>query len=82
LNAVDKCFIAEKMRLVTTPGANESSKRIALKAMVEGLSRSIAEEAARLCSDMTHIEGVKSEGKKKGSIMCTTKTRQSMPTST
>jgi hypothetical protein len=80
------------MRLVTTPGANESSKRIALKAMVEGLSRSIAEEAARLCSDMTHIEGVKSEGKyqkretnaamKKGSIMCTTKTRQSMPTST
>ena len=24
LNAIDKCFIAEKMRLVTTPGANEN----------------------------------------------------------
>jgi hypothetical protein len=63
LNAVDKRFIAEKMRLVTTPEANENSKRIAPEAMVEGLSKSIAAEAARLCSDTTRIEGVKSEGK-------------------
>ena len=63
LNAVDKRFIAEKMRLVTTPEANENSKRIAPEAMVEDRSKSIAEEAARLCSDGTRIEGVKSEGK-------------------
>jgi hypothetical protein len=31
--------------------------------MVEGVSKSIAEEAARLCSDVTRVEGVKSEGK-------------------
>jgi hypothetical protein len=63
LNAVDKRFIAEKMSLVMTPEANESCKRIASEAMVEGVSKSIAEEAARLCSDMTRMEGVKSEGK-------------------
>jgi hypothetical protein len=31
--------------------------------MVEGLSKSIAEGAACMCSDMTRIQGVKSEGK-------------------
>jgi hypothetical protein len=63
LNAGDKRFIAEKMSLVMTPEANESCKRMASEAMVEGLSESIAEEAARLCSDMTRIKGVKREGK-------------------
>jgi hypothetical protein len=63
LNAVDKRFITEKMSLVVTPEANESLKRVAAEAMVEGVSKSIAEEAARLCSDATRIEGVKSEGK-------------------
>jgi hypothetical protein len=63
LNAVDKCFILEKMSLVVTPEANKSSKRVASEAMVEGVSKSIAAEAAHLCSDMTRIAGVKSEGK-------------------
>jgi hypothetical protein len=63
LNAVDKCFITEKMSLVVTPEANESLKRVAAEAMVEGVSKSIAGKAAHLCSDATHIEGVKSEGK-------------------
>ena len=63
LNAVDKRFISDKMSLVVTPEANESSKRVAPEAMVEGVSKSIAHEAARLCSDMARVEGVKSEGK-------------------
>jgi hypothetical protein len=63
LNAVDKRYITEKMSLVVTPEANESSKRVAPEAMVEGVSKSIAAEAARLCSDITRIEGVKSKGK-------------------
>jgi hypothetical protein len=44
LNAVDKCYIAEKMSFVVTPEANESSSRLAPEAMVEGVSKSIAEE--------------------------------------
>jgi hypothetical protein len=48
-----------------TPEANESSKQVAPEVMVEGLSKSIADEAARLCSNVTRIEGVKSEGKYK-----------------
>jgi hypothetical protein len=63
LNAADKRFIVEKMKLVSTPEANESSERTAPKVMVEGLSKSVAEEAARLCSDATRITGVKSDGK-------------------
>jgi hypothetical protein len=63
LNAVDKRYITEKMSLVVTPEANESSKRVAPEAMVEGVSKSIAAEAARLCSDITRIKGVKSKGK-------------------
>jgi hypothetical protein len=54
---VDKRFISDKMSLVVTPEANESSKQ------VEGVSKSIAHEAAHLCSDMACVEGVKSEGK-------------------
>jgi hypothetical protein len=63
LNAADKRFIADKMSLVMTPETNESCKGTASEAMVIGLSKSIAEEAARLCSDVTCMEGVKSEGK-------------------
>jgi hypothetical protein len=51
------------MSLVVTPEANDSSKQVSLEAMVEGVSKSIAEEAACLCSDMACMEGVKSEGK-------------------
>jgi hypothetical protein len=43
------------MSLVVTPEANESSKQVASEAMVEG--------AAHLCSYMTRIVGIKSEGK-------------------
>jgi hypothetical protein len=46
LNAVDKRYIAEKMSLVVTSEANEGSSRLAPEAMVEGVSKSIAEEAA------------------------------------
>jgi hypothetical protein len=63
LNAVDKRYISEKMSLVMTPEADENSSRLAPEAMVEGVSKSIAEEAARLCSNMARTEGVKSEGK-------------------
>jgi hypothetical protein len=51
------------MSLVVTPEANESSKQVASEAMVEGVSKSIASEAAHLCSYMTRIVGIKSEGK-------------------
>jgi hypothetical protein len=63
LNAVDKRYITKKMSLVVTPEANESSKRVAPESMVEGVSKSIADKAARLWSDMTRIGGVESEGK-------------------
>ncbi len=63
LYAVDKRFISDKMSLVVTPEANESSKQVAPEAMVEGDSKSSVHEAARLCSDMARVEGVKSEGK-------------------
>jgi hypothetical protein len=39
LNAVDECYIAEKMSLVVTPEANESFSRLAPEAMVEGGSK-------------------------------------------
>jgi hypothetical protein len=43
--------------------ANESSKELAPKVMVEGVGKSIAEEVACLCSHMMRITGIKSEGK-------------------
>jgi hypothetical protein len=63
LNAVDKRFIVEKMALIVTPEANESSNRMHAEARVDGASRSIATEAARMCRDASRAEGVKSEGK-------------------
>jgi hypothetical protein len=51
------------MSLVVTPEANESSKQLAPKAMVEGAGKSIAEGVACPCSYMTCIVGIKSEGK-------------------
>jgi hypothetical protein len=61
LNAVDKRYNAEKMSLVVTPEANKSSSQSPPEGMVEGVSKSIAEEAGRLCSNMARTEGVKSE---------------------
>jgi hypothetical protein len=88
LNAVDKRFITEKMSLVVTPEVNESLKCVASEALAEGVSKSIAEEVARLCSDITHVEGVKSKGKykkekqtglrRKSSIMLMMKILQNM----
>lgn len=63
LNAVDKRFIAEKMSLIVTPEANESSSRMHAEARVDGESMSIAREAARMCGNASRAEGVKSEGK-------------------
>jgi hypothetical protein len=70
LYAVDKRYIAEKMSLVVTPEAKGSSSRSAPEAMMEGVSKSIAEEAARLCSNMARTEGLKvKESIKRGKQM-------------
>jgi hypothetical protein len=57
----DKQFMLTGTTSIVLPGVKESSNRMAAKAMVEGISKSIAKECARLCSDSRRIEGVKSE---------------------
>jgi hypothetical protein len=65
LNATVKRYIKEKMCQTQAPGVDERASRMAPEAMVEGLNKSIAEEAARLCSLECRVEGVKSKSKYK-----------------
>jgi hypothetical protein len=63
LNATDKRLLSEKMCMIEIPEVNESAKRIAPEAMANGVSKSLAVECARLLSDATRHQGVKSQGK-------------------
>ena len=48
------------MSLIVTPEANESSSRMHAEARVDGVSMSIAREAAQMCGNESRAEGVKS----------------------
>jgi hypothetical protein len=71
LNAADKRYLIMKMQMIGLPGAGAegseendgSSSRMSAELMVEGTSKSLAVECARLCSDKARSSGVKSEGK-------------------
>jgi hypothetical protein len=71
LNAADKRYLIMKMRMIGLPeagaeGSEEndgSSSRMSAESMVEGPSKNLAVECARLCSDKARSSGVKSEGK-------------------
>jgi hypothetical protein len=71
LNAADKRYLIMKMRMIGLPEAgaegseenNGASSRMSAESMVEGTSKSLAVECARLCSDKARSNGVKSEGK-------------------
>jgi hypothetical protein len=65
LNATDKRFLRGRMCLIGSPEANDGAKRMAAHSMVEGASKSLALECARLCSDETRITGVKGHSKHK-----------------
>jgi hypothetical protein len=51
------------MCLIGSPEANDSSKRMDAHSMVEGASKSLAAECARLCSEEARASGVKSNMK-------------------
>ncbi len=59
LNATDKRFLKGKMCLIGSPEANGSAHRMVAHSMVEGASKSLAEECAHLCSDEARTSGVK-----------------------
>jgi hypothetical protein len=59
LNATDKRFLKDKMCLTGSPEANGSAHRMAAHSMVEGASKSLAVEGARLCSDEARTFRVK-----------------------
>jgi hypothetical protein len=59
LNATDKRFLKGKMCLIGSLEANNSAHRMVAHSMVEGASKSLAEECARLCSDEARTSGVK-----------------------
>jgi hypothetical protein len=61
LNAMDKGYIKEKMCQAQAAGVDERASQMAAEAMVEGLNKSITEEAARLCSLEWRVQIVKSE---------------------
>lgn len=62
LNAVDKRYLSGKMCVLGMPEM-ESEDRMTPVSMVEGVSKSLTVECARLCSLKSRKEGVKSEGK-------------------
>jgi hypothetical protein len=64
LNATDKRFLKGKMCLIGSPEANDSAHRMVAHSMVEGASKSLAEECARLCSDEVRTSGVKGSVKR------------------
>ena len=64
-NAIDKQFLLTGTASIVLPGVSKSCNRMAAEAMVNGISKSLAKECARLCSDSRRIEGVKSESKYK-----------------
>jgi hypothetical protein len=63
INAIDKEFLRSKMCMIGTPEASIGNKRMAAHSMVEGASKSLAQEALRLCADASRLTGVKSERK-------------------
>jgi hypothetical protein len=63
INAIDKEFLRSKMCMIGTPEASDGNKRMAAHSMVEGASKSLAQEALRLCADTSRLSGVKSEKK-------------------
>jgi hypothetical protein len=50
LNAPGRRYIKKKMCQSQAPGVDERAPQMAAEEMVEGLNKSIAKEAARLCS--------------------------------
>jgi hypothetical protein len=63
LNATDKRFLASKMRMIGLPEGSDAENRMAAESMVEGTSKSLAVECARLLSASTRNEGMKSHAK-------------------
>ena len=63
INAIDKEFLRSKMCMIGTPEASDGNKRMAAHSMVERASKSLAQEALRLCGDASRQTGVKSEKK-------------------
>jgi hypothetical protein len=63
LNATDKNFLKKKMCLIGTPGAQETKQRMEAAAMVNGASKSLAEECIRLCNDEERVCGLKGGAK-------------------
>jgi hypothetical protein len=71
LNTADKRYLIMKMRMIGLPEAgaegseenNGGCSRMSAESMVEGTSKSLAVECARLCSDKAGSDGVKSEDK-------------------
>jgi hypothetical protein len=59
LNATDKRFLKGKMCPIGSPEANDSAHRMVAHSMVEGASKSLAEEGSHLCSDEARTSGVK-----------------------
>jgi hypothetical protein len=59
LNATDKRFLKGEICLIGSPEANNFAQRMVAHSMVEGASKSLAEECARLCSDEARTSGVK-----------------------